>query len=127
MASLVKLSSGYYIPTVGLGTWLSQPGQVGNALKIALNNGYRHIDCAHVYQNQIELGEAFDEVFKEGNVKVGMVTKEAFLISSILCLEINLFLFCSPFSMPKSQSVNLNYVKNIAKCQYFRYSKLFVC
>ncbi|KAL3994559.1 Aldo/keto reductase family protein [Acanthocheilonema viteae] len=69
MASLVKLSSGYYIPTVGLGTWLSQPGQVGNALKIALNNGYRHIDCAHVYQNQIELGEAFAEAFKKGNVK----------------------------------------------------------
>ncbi|CAG9537489.1 unnamed protein product [Cercopithifilaria johnstoni] len=69
MASMVKLSSGHYIPTVGLGTWLSQPGKVGNALKIALNNGYRHVDCAHVYQNQIELGETFAEIFKEGNVK----------------------------------------------------------
>lgn len=76
MASLVKLNSGHFIPSVGLGTWLSQPGQVGNALKIALNNGYRHIDCAHVYQNQIELGEAFTEIFKEGNVKVGLVVKK---------------------------------------------------
>ncbi|OZC11234.1 oxidoreductase, aldo/keto reductase family protein [Onchocerca flexuosa] len=69
MASLVKLSSGYDIPSVGLGTWLSQPGQVGNAIKIALGNGYRHIDCAHVYQNQIEVGEALAEVFKKGDVK----------------------------------------------------------
>ncbi|VIO94331.1 Uncharacterized protein BM_BM6484 [Brugia malayi] len=69
MTSLVKLNSGYYIPSVGLGTWLSKPGQVGKALKIALNNGYRHIDCAHVYQNQIELGEALAEVFKESSLK----------------------------------------------------------
>uniref|UniRef100_A0A1I7VLL6 Oxidoreductase n=2 Tax=Loa loa TaxID=7209 RepID=A0A1I7VLL6_LOALO len=61
MTSVIKLNSGHYIPSVGLGTWLSEPGQVGNALKIALNNGYRHIDCAHIYKNQIELGGAFAE------------------------------------------------------------------
>ncbi|KAM3719149.1 Aldo-keto reductase family 1 member [Dirofilaria immitis] len=69
MASVVRLNSGHYIPYVGLGTWLSQPGQVGNAVKIALNNGYRHIDCAHVYQNQVEVGKALSEAFEKGNVK----------------------------------------------------------
>uniref|UniRef100_A0A0R3RR67 Aldo_ket_red domain-containing protein n=1 Tax=Elaeophora elaphi TaxID=1147741 RepID=A0A0R3RR67_9BILA len=77
-SSLIKLNSGYYIPNIGLGTWLSLPGQVANALKIALNNGYRHIDCAHVYQNQIELGGAF----AEGNVKVRM-RSDVFVTSKI--------------------------------------------
>ncbi|VDK53689.1 unnamed protein product [Gongylonema pulchrum] len=69
MTPSIKLNSGHYIPSVGLGTWLSPPGQVGDAVKIALNNGYEHIDCAHAYRNQVEIGDALADIFSEGKIK----------------------------------------------------------
>lgn len=57
------------MPAIGLGTWKSAPNVVGNAIEIALNNGYRHIDCAATYANESEIGRAFNTVFSEGKVK----------------------------------------------------------
>lgn len=33
------------------GTWQAKPGEVGNAVGHALKSGYRHLDCALIYQN----------------------------------------------------------------------------
>ena len=57
------------LPVVGLGTWQSKSGEVGRAVEHALTNGYRHIDCAMVYQNEVEIGTAFAKVFASGAVK----------------------------------------------------------
>lgn len=45
-----RLNDGNTIPLVGLGTWKADKGQVRQAVRDALQAGYRHIDCAAVYQ-----------------------------------------------------------------------------
>ncbi|EIW78403.1 Aldo keto reductase [Coniophora puteana RWD-64-598 SS2] len=53
----VKLNTGAIMPTVGLGTWKSQPGQVEHAVEFALKNGYKHVDTAAAYSNENEVGQ----------------------------------------------------------------------
>lgn len=66
---ILKFKNGDEMPAIGLGTWKSGKDEVKNAVKIALNNGYRHIDCAATYGNEDAVGEAFTEVFTEGKIK----------------------------------------------------------
>lgn len=73
--STLKLNSGHEIPVFGLGTWLSKPKQVQNAVEVALKAGYRHIDGAAIYQNEEEVGA--------GIRASGVPREEIFLTSKV--------------------------------------------
>ncbi|XP_067931245.1 aldo-keto reductase family 1 member B1-like [Watersipora subatra] len=68
MATL-KFHNGCEMPQIGFGTWQSKPGEVATAVKCAIDAGYRHIDCAYVYGNEKEVGEALTAKFADGTVK----------------------------------------------------------
>jgi len=58
----IKLNDGNVMPRIGLGTWLSEPGKVKAAVAHAVKTGYRHLDLAKIYKNQVEVGEGLKEV-----------------------------------------------------------------
>ena len=52
ITSTLALNNGVHIPVLGLGTWLSEPGEVKVAVEFALKQGYKHVDCAAIYFNE---------------------------------------------------------------------------
>ena len=66
------------IPALGFGTLIPDPVATRNATKAALEAGFRLLDTAERYRTEKEVGEAMQEVFKEGKIKredVFVVTK----------------------------------------------------
>ena len=56
------LNNGVAIPCVGFGTWQTPDGETAvNSVKAALAAGYRHIDTAAIYGNEVSVGKAIAE------------------------------------------------------------------
>jgi len=51
------LNNGVEIPVIGLGVFQSSPDDTAQAVKTALEVGYRHIDTAAAYRNERQVGE----------------------------------------------------------------------
>jgi diketogulonate reductase-like aldo/keto reductase len=66
----LPLAPGVDMPLLGFGTWQIRGGAAYNAVREALEAGYRHLDTATMYGNEAEVGRALadsgvprDEVF----------------------------------------------------------------
>ncbi|KAA3681293.1 aldehyde reductase [Paragonimus westermani] len=67
--TFIKLSDGYEIPTVGLGTWRCSASTIRQSVSCALETKYRHFDCAYLYGNEKGIGEALEESLKRLSLK----------------------------------------------------------
>ncbi|MGB5498853.1 MAG: aldo/keto reductase [Maribacter sp.] len=71
-----ELHNGVKMPYFGLGVYLSEDGQeVINAVKWAIEAGYRHIDTASTYNNEEGVGE--------GLMQSGINREEVFVVSKV--------------------------------------------
>ncbi|MGI6312723.1 MAG: aldo/keto reductase [Candidatus Cryptobacteroides sp.] len=61
MIPSITLSNGYRIPKMGFGTFRMAPEDTVEAVKYAIEAGWRHIDTAAVYGNEKEVGRAVRE------------------------------------------------------------------
>jgi alcohol dehydrogenase (NADP+) len=75
------LYTGARMPAIGLGTFGSDhvsAAEIAETVKSAAATGYRHFDCASVYDNEAEIGTALREIFRNG------IRREDFWITSKL-------------------------------------------
>jgi len=78
VAQTVKLNNDVTIPLLGYGTFRVPEGEdLAAAVKTAIQEGYRLIDTAAVYQNEASVGKGIREAIAEG-----IVTREELFITS---------------------------------------------
>jgi diketogulonate reductase-like aldo/keto reductase len=57
------------IPAVGFGTLIPDSPATKQATRAALEAGFRHLDCAERYRNEVAVGDAIQEAFKAGTLQ----------------------------------------------------------
>ncbi len=75
----IRLNNDSEMPVIGLGTWQSGPGEAYQAVRWAIKLGYKMIDCAPIYGNEAEIGQAIADAINEGDIK----RKDLFVISKL--------------------------------------------
>ncbi|XP_007935199.1 aldo-keto reductase family 1 member C1-like [Orycteropus afer afer] len=68
----IKLNDGHFIPVLGFGTYAPEEvpkSKAEEATKLAIDAGFRHIDSAHLYENEKEIGQAIRSKIADGIVK----------------------------------------------------------
>ncbi|XP_072256250.1 aldo-keto reductase family 1 member C15-like isoform X2 [Pyxicephalus adspersus] len=70
--SYVVLNDGHKMPVIGFGTYAAEQytnEQAEESTKVAIDIGYRHIDCAFIYGNEVQVGHAIRAKIADGTVK----------------------------------------------------------
>ena len=76
---LITLNNGQKIPQLGFGVYCIPPAETEQCVLEALKIGYRHIDTAHMYGNEKEVGSAIK--------KSGIPRNEIFITSKLWVSE----------------------------------------
>lgn len=72
----IPLHDGHAIPALGLGVWQATPGRATReAVRYALQLGYRHVDTARIYGNEGDVGQALRES--------GVPREEVFVVTKL--------------------------------------------
>ena len=69
VAPVVRLNNGKQIPVIGLGTWQTEGQEVIDAVRDAIEVGYRHIDTAWFYHNEKQVGQGLQQAIQKGFVR----------------------------------------------------------
>ncbi|XP_047209952.1 aldose reductase-related protein 2 isoform X2 [Girardinichthys multiradiatus] len=78
----VQLNDGTRMPLLGLGTWKSfQQTSIQGAVEAAIAAGYRHIDTAYSYKNEVEIGKALRSKMEQGIIR----REDMFIVSKLWC------------------------------------------
>lgn len=101
----VKLNNGLEMPVLGLGTWKSKPEEVTRAVEYAIDAGYRHIDCAFVYQNEKEVGLGI-----KNKINSGIVNRSDLWVTSKLWNTFHLPHLVEPALRNSLQKLGLDYL-----------------
>lgn len=56
-----KLNNGVLMPSIGIGTYLLEPAEAYNSVLNALKLGYKMIDTANAYRNEVAVGKAIKD------------------------------------------------------------------
>ena len=76
----VVLSTGAHMPVIGLGTAQANGTVLVQAIKDAIDIGYRHLDTAAIYYNEKDVGQAIQEM-----IAAGVVKREDVFVTTKVC------------------------------------------
>ncbi|MCJ1325169.1 NAD(P)H-dependent D-xylose reductase (XR) [Thelotrema lepadinum] len=79
MSSSVKLNNGHQMPLVGFGLWKVNNDTCADQVYNAVKTGYRLLDGAVYYGNEVESGQGVARAIKEGLVK----REDLFIVSKL--------------------------------------------
>ena len=77
--SLSNSASLTSIPSLGFGTWNLDKSNASEAVSVALQTGYRHLDCAAIYGNEKEVGNGI----KKGLETIGLDRSSVWITSKL--------------------------------------------
>ncbi|XP_026865477.1 aldo-keto reductase family 1 member B1 isoform X1 [Electrophorus electricus] len=80
----IELNDGSFMPLLGLGTWRGKNTSSDlcqGAAETAIAAGYRLLDTAYSYQNELELGRALHSKMQQGIIR----RQDMFIVSKLWC------------------------------------------
>lgn len=89
------------IPSIGLGTWQSGKAEAYNAVRSAVDCGYRHIDTAYAYENEDAVGKAVRECG---------VAREQIFITTKLPSDIKSYAGAKEYCERSLKALNMDYL-----------------